>query len=218
MAESIDCPFCDLSDKPKSPFDVNEQIGEGNISAMPALGMLMPGYLLAVTKEHKTSFSQLGGDELVETDRSLQNYLSYLSNFFGTYVQVEHGSDNISACGSGGCIEHAHQHLIPDLAVGEHMQKQLPWQQLDRYEDLVDFRGQPYIYLGKLGMHYILSDPQLPGQWTRRQIAEVWGLDSWDWALGQGAINLVVTLAKMKKFTDRKLDIDIKNDSVNFIE
>jgi hypothetical protein len=67
-------------------------------------------------------------------------------------------------------------------------------------------------------MHYILSDPQLPGQWTRRQIAEVWGLDSWDWALGQGAINLVVTLAKMKKFTDRKLAIDIKNDSVNFIE
>jgi diadenosine tetraphosphate (Ap4A) HIT family hydrolase len=217
-SEESSCPFCNLSDSPKSPFDVNEQIGNCNVSMVPALGMLMPGYLLAVTNEHITSFAQLGKGNLTEVNKSMQDYQDYLATFFGTYVRIEHGSDNIIECGSGGCIDHAHQHLVPDLEVSNFIQGKLPWQQLSCYEDIADFRGHPYIYLGKLGLHFVVADPKLPGQWTRRQIAEVMGLDNWDWALGQGALNLLITFAKLKKFMDRKLVVDIKNDSIEYVE
>jgi len=55
---------------------------------------------------------------------------------------VEHGSDNIVGRGSGGCIEHAHIHLIPaDDDVGAQVQEELLWQRLDTYEDLSEFKG-----------------------------------------------------------------------------
>jgi diadenosine tetraphosphate (Ap4A) HIT family hydrolase len=218
MAERNNCPFCDLPDEPAIPYNVRRPVDGGDVSIMTGLGMLMPGHLLTVTKEHLTSFAQMDREWLKEFNESLQKHLEYLSKFFGTYVTVEHGSDNIDRYGSGGCIVHAHQHLIPDLEVGEHMQEQLPWEQLDSYEDLAELRGRPYIYLGKLGMHYAVANPKLQGQWTRRQIAEVRGLDNWDWMLEQGAFNLIATFVKLNEFPDRKLMLDIKNDKVEFIE
>lgn len=217
MAAHEQCPFCDSSETPASPFDVRLPLQE-RAALIPALGMLMPGYLLAVTDEHTTSFAQLDRVRLRNTDNALQKSEQYLQKHFGAYVRVEHGSDNITACGSGGCIEHAHQHLIPDLRVGELIHKKLPWQQLDSYEDIAEFRGKPYIYLGRLGLHYVVPEPQLPGQWTRRQIAEVWGLDHWDWALSQGALNLLKTFVELNVFPEKKLLVDIANDSIAFAE
>ena len=166
MAERIDCEFCDLVDKPQSPFDIHESIGDGTL-LKPTLGMMLPGYLLALTEEHVTSFAQLPEEQLRGIDASLSRYEESLGDKFGDYFRLEHGSDNITTCGSGGCIDHAHIHLIPaDNDVGAHIQDQLPWQQLDSYEDIKDFQGKLTDYLtsrkadliGKITKEKALSD------------------------------------------------------------
>ena len=167
----------------------------------PALGMLVPGYLLAITRDHHTSFAQLDRQRLSAINQRLNLYESMLEERFGRYFRVESGSDSITTHGSGGCIDHAHMHLIPaDEDVGLHIQEQLPWQQLDSYEDLAEFRDNPYIYLGRLAMHYVVPDPRLHGQWARRQVATVRGLEEWDWAVDPGEDELHATLERLEDF------------------
>jgi len=197
-----DCPFCDLPENPQSAFDATSLINvEGDIFLKPDLGMLIPGHLLAVTRDHLTSFAQLPRDRLNELDVRLNLYQAGLTERFGSYFRVEHGSDNIDGHGSGACIEHAHTHLIPaDEDVGPYIQEQLPWQKLDAYEDLTEFRGAPYIYLGRLATHYVVPDPQLSGQWARRQVAAVRGLEQWDWALAEATNQLQATNEGLRDF------------------
>lgn len=163
--------------------------------------MLIPGYLLTVTNEHMTSLANIDRDKLADIDESLTKAERELEPIFGSYFRLEHGSDNITFCGSGGCIDHAHQHLVPaDEDVGEHISKQLAWERLDTFEDLTDFKGKPYIYLGRQGVHYVVSQPELPGQWGRRQITEIReGQKPWDWAVYSGDIELAATLKGIKR-------------------
>jgi diadenosine tetraphosphate (Ap4A) HIT family hydrolase len=202
VAAAENCPFCEDVLGPSSLFDKKSPIDEqGEFLFKPALGMMMPGYLLAITRDHKTSFAQLGREKLANIDRHLVEYEHWLSERFGRYFRIESGSDNLKDCGSGGCIEHAHIHVVPaDEDVGPYVQEQLPWQKLEAYEDLTDFKGEPYIYLGRLASHYVVPNPRLPSQWVRRQIATVRGLEDWDWAIDPNENNLNITLDKLVDF------------------
>ena len=208
LAVVPDCPFCNIAKQHHLPFDANHPINDaGDFFFKPDFGMMMPGHFLAVTKEHFTSFAQLGREKLEEVDRTLDFYEDSLSQIFGSYFRIEHGSDNIRACGSGACIEHAHTHLFPaDADVGAYIQEQLPWQKLDSYEDLAEFRGHPYIYLGRLATHGVVADPRLPGQWARRQIAAVRGLEHWDWAVFDSKEALRLTFEGLKKLPSSSLN------------
>jgi diadenosine tetraphosphate (Ap4A) HIT family hydrolase len=222
-----DCRFCEIAQgQEESLFDRSQSLGDGTTYLVPALGMMMTGYFLAVTKEHVTSFAQLSKDQLTTVDKTLIATEKYLTERLpGRYMRVEHGSDqpdnsetgeeNSVVCGAGGCIDHAHQHLIPaDHDVGEHILDLLPWQKLDRYENIAEFHGAPYIYLGRLGTHYAVANPQLPGQWIRRQIVKVRGPaflenvsqrayddeigDDGDWSLHPGIGPLTVTMVMLR--------------------
>lgn len=197
-----DCPFCNLPEKPDSLFDATSSIDvESGVFLKPDLGMLMPGHLLAVTKEHRTSFAQLDKPKLRNVNEKLSIYESALGERFGRYFRLEHGSDNLISNGSGACIEHAHIHLVPaDEDVGEHIQEQLQWEQLSAYEDLIEFKGTPYIYLGRLAMHYAVPDPRLSGQWVRKEIARVRELDQWDWGIVDAKAELNETLTRIEDF------------------
>lgn len=170
-----DCDFCGLADNPAFPYDVTEPIDySGDVIIKPTRGMQVAGYFLAITTEHVTSFAQLSEGQLRATDTALARYEDF---FGGDYFRVEHGSDNITTCGSGGCIDHAHIHLIPaDERVGPQLQRQLPWERLSSYEDLTRFR------LGGEAVHFAVANPQLPGQWVRRQVAQALEDEDWDWA------------------------------------
>jgi diadenosine tetraphosphate (Ap4A) HIT family hydrolase len=195
-----DCTFCEIIPNPRSAFDVHQDVGEGKAALVPALGMLLPGYLLAVSKEHTTSFSQYNEPQLRDTDDALNEVEDNLSPFFGEYFRWESGSDNSTgSCGSGACIDHAHLHLVPDADTGLRLLDELPWQQIGAYDDIVNFRDKPYAYLGRIGLHYVAPEPNLPGQWMRRQVAKTHDLDNWDWAIDPGLDNLTETMNSLKK-------------------
>jgi diadenosine tetraphosphate (Ap4A) HIT family hydrolase len=188
-----ECLFCTKAEEPLTPYDFGCSLGEGNIDLKPALGMMLPGYFLTVTRRHLTSFAQLAPEVLAEIDKTLTENEAYLGTKFGEYFRVEHGSDNVTTCGSGGCIDHAHQHLIPAMDVADYAQELLPWQEISNFSDIAELKGEPYIYMGRQGQHFVVPNPNLPSQWIRRQIAAVRGLEHWDWAVYEGAAELLET-------------------------
>jgi hypothetical protein len=199
-----DCAFCTLPVHPQSAYDESWRLNE-DAYLVPALGMLMAGNILAVTDRHYTSFGQLGRARLAEVNQRLEAVLDRLGEHFGPYFRTEHGSDNLAA-GPGGCMAHAHQHGFPDVASGAAIFQRLPWQRLGKYEDLADFHGRPYVYLGYLGCHYVVADPpRLPSQWTRRQVAQSLAQrdpsrdpDNWDWLTYNGDRHLAETLPVLR--------------------
>jgi diadenosine tetraphosphate (Ap4A) HIT family hydrolase len=194
-----DCDFCGIAERaPELPYDVVQPLkldAGSNLLLKPSRGMLTAGHLLLITEPHLESFAELPQETLPEVEQAIIHCLDYLERRFGDYVVVEHGSR-----GAGGCINHAHTHLVPTAGELEEMmmQEQLPWRRLDSYEEIADFQDQPYLLLSKgLGRlasihsvanqrsvgHYIVPNPQLRGQWVQRQIAGQRNLADYDWAL-----------------------------------
>jgi diadenosine tetraphosphate (Ap4A) HIT family hydrolase len=196
-----DCVFCDEPEDTLevSAFDLAIPLANGHVALKGALGMMRAGYMLGVTRQHVTSFAQLPTTVLAEIDASFRNAEEELCADLGysDYIRLEHGSDNIKACGlgAGACVMHAHQHLIPNIgATAERMMEQeIDWQRLASYEDLASLKGEPYLYVGSKDGHYAAVDPQVRSQWGRRIVAEEDGHDEWDWALFSGALNLTQT-------------------------
>ncbi len=155
---------------------------------MPTIGMMRPGHYLLATRAHYLSFGQLADrTALRAVHDQLTAVAGHLAQWFGSYVLVEHGSASVPTVrlGSRACIEHAHIHLLPDPGdtVGSHLQTQLNWQELAGFEDLESYAGGSYMYLGRLGLHAAVADPEVPSQWLRREVAAVLGTDMFDWAL-----------------------------------
>jgi diadenosine tetraphosphate (Ap4A) HIT family hydrolase len=201
------CVFCEPREL--FVFDIGQPLGKGTVILKAARGMLLPGYLLTVTREHITSFAELPSSELAEIDSLFTHVETELGEKFGTYFRFEHGSDNVQQCraGAGACIEHAHQHHIPAPDAAEYILSQghpdkhkLDWQKLSSFEDIAAFRGAPYMYLGYAGVHYAVADPGVPSQWVRRQVAKVRQLPEWDWYIYNGGRELAETFFALGRY------------------
>lgn len=192
------CPFCAANLQGSiSPFD-QVITSAPNLKVIPALGMLVPGYFLAISEEHHLSFADLEETQLAELERSLLDVTGRLATVFGEYFIFEHGSCSTSR--SGACIDHAHFHLVP-LAedLGKSLAASMPWRELQSFSDLHQFSGTPYAYLRQRGHHLVMRDPELPSQWLRQKIASFLGHDLWDWAIEAGADNLETSLIALNE-------------------
>jgi diadenosine tetraphosphate (Ap4A) HIT family hydrolase len=213
------CEFCDVPPDGQAPsaFDLTLPLGEGSVGLKPTLGMLVPGYLLAITRAHVTSLAQLEREQLHEIDESLQvQERGWAEGFESQYFRFEHGSDGLDSCGpgSGACVSHAHLHLVPGREAAERMQAEMKGYELDEYADLAEFRGRPYLYLGHEGRHLVEPEPNLPSQWGRRIIAATYGNAIWDWGISNGAQQLATTLLRLDGLPAGTLTVDPLRDTL----
>jgi hypothetical protein len=162
--------------------------------------MLVPGYVLAITREHHVAFADVPADTLTEMGAQLDDMISVLEGIFGEYFAFEHGGG--VTCHSGSCIDHAHLHLVPLAAtLGQELVGKLQWDELSAIGDLHQLTSASYVYLYQRGHHFVARDPGFPSQWLRRQIATFIGSDLWDWAVDPGTGNLGVTRAALRAAT-----------------
>src|SRR4051794_22537482 len=96
---SDDCPYCSQmplvgTDPPlQAASQYNEVLFDGpGVVVTPTLGMLVPGYLLAVSKNHVEALSVLGAGPLGALEKWLMATTEMLTSIFGPYVLFEHGS------------------------------------------------------------------------------------------------------------------------------
>ncbi|HEY4778295.1 MAG TPA: hypothetical protein VIH47_01730 [Solirubrobacterales bacterium] len=181
-----------------SPFDQVIRRGPGVVLA-PTVGSILPGYLMAISADHLLSFGMLGSERLrEEIEPWLAERLAELSPVFGEYVVFEHGSAGEDDR-QGGCVAHAHMHLVPagpDLARG--ILDGEEWQSVGAFSDIAAFAEAGYAYLGAAGRSWVLPEPGFPGQWVRRRIASWAGRpDEWDWGVFRGEPQLAETFERL---------------------
>ena len=194
----VECVFCEENLKASaSPFDRIVASSE-TARIVPALGMMVPGYFLALTNRHVEAVANLDIDEAVPMYRWLERLTDIWAVRFGEYVMVEHGS--CPGVKTGSCITHAHVHLVP---MGETLASRLldseavVWQRINDVRKLGELRGQGYVSLKTKSGVWASSRISLPSQWLRQQMAEHLGREIWDWALEAGWAQLESTLAHL---------------------
>lgn len=195
-----------VTDWSGSPFDRVLRRGPGVVLA-PTVGTIVPGYLLAVTIAHRFNFGELGADELRdEVEPWLLCQLADLrSRFHADYVVFEHGSTGETER-YGGCVVHAHMHLVPG---GPELAEMLlgasgGWEEVEGLAALSRHARSGYAFLGFGGRAWAIEQPDFPGQWVRRVIARWAGVpDDWDWQLFRGEDQLRATLAALGASEDR---------------
>lgn len=194
------CPLCSrvVEQRSASPFD--QVLADGDHSlVVPALGMFVPGYLLVVSKEHVGSFALLGSEALDGVNSMIASAEQLLSPRFGEYIRFEHGQGPDPTMRAGGCIDHAHIHLLPvEHAVTVHLLTSLEWSPFQEFRDLATLDKTSYAYLGVENRHYRTIEVSLPSQWFRHQVGQALAKDTWDWAAYAGSRELTETLTYLQ--------------------
>ncbi len=186
---------------PATPFDQVYAVGPDAV-LVPTFGMFVPGYFLVVSTRHVLSFSEYEGSALDALSAFVSSTISELSPIFGEYLVFEHGPSAVEAASHGGCISHAHLHLIPVAAeVESPLLEELAWEPIAALRDLATLDGAAYA-LCALRNNYYVSESSTPGsQWIRRKIVEWMKLPKdWNWATYAGEAELATTLKRLVTF------------------
>lgn len=190
------CVFCDEHLRfSASPFDRVLAESE-SAKIVPALGMMVPGYFLAISGRHVDAVADLNGDEIAAIYSWVGQVTSKWASQFGEYMIVEHGS--CPGVKTGSCITHAHLHLVPMAAILTQTllaSKDVVWRKLPTLSALMQYSGRGYVSLQAGDEIWAATDVCLPSQWLRQRIAEELHLEVWDWALDPGHTQLDETLS-----------------------
>jgi diadenosine tetraphosphate (Ap4A) HIT family hydrolase len=191
------CVFCTILEAPVGEARAYDRVllDSPRLVLLPALGALVPGHVLVISRSHSPSLSALGTAAVSEYEDVVLRYRTKLHLQVNDVLEAEHGAGASSR--GGGCIEHAHINLIPGVAnCIDVLDELLP--SIDRIadlHDLTDFAGQPYIFLRTSTAIRVFDATTAPSQLIRRRICERLGRDDWDWALFDGYDNISATLA-----------------------
>jgi len=177
--------FCEDSKYESRIVDETE-----NFVALPALGQIVEGYMLVVSRAHFLSFGAVLKDhsreeELIALIQKVQNRLEQVYGHKG--IIFEHGPASPTRR-AGCCTDHAHLHLVP---VGVDLMEllatdPLPWVTIESLSGLTECvkRGDAYLfYQNELGIRYLcVANHGVPLQYLRKVLACMVGRPSeWDW-------------------------------------
>lgn len=208
MTNSQECPYCSniphVGNNPslisKSLFDIVLD-DDKDVVLTPALGMFVPGYLLLITKNHIPSFAYLSLSQLTNISRYLDELTNILATIFGDYIVFEHGaSENMSQMW-GGCVVHAHLHLLPiGQSAKQSIISKLVWESLNSFEEITKAKGNTYALMSNNGSYLLNETPKLPSQWIRRESVSLLNINKeWDWQVDFGSDNLDITFKKLQQ-------------------
>lgn len=200
------CPYCrgipgvgvSPPAKPRTPFD-QVLYKAPEIVLTPALGMLVPGMFLIISRSHRYSFASFGEKSLTDIDSHIQRIINWLQPIFGEYLIFEHGASSTQTESHGGCIMHAHLHLFPTAReTAAKVLEALSWEMLESISQLSDVGDIPYALLGLNKQYFLSKSVSLPSQWIRKVVAESLGTSKhWDWGAYFGSDELKETIAML---------------------
>lgn len=156
---------------------------------IPALGALVPRYVMFVAKDHRHSAATLPGPELDELERDLEAVIALLERRFprSQWAVFEHGTTlhcGVKAC----CVDHLHLHLVPidfDLTAELARRLQCPPRELGSLAELAALHGQGanYIYSRSVdGKNHVFTPDSYSSQLVRQIIAARVGRENaWNW-------------------------------------
>jgi len=187
----VACPLCDaVQGVPIEHEGTNANaiiVRTSHFILIPALGPLVPGHTLVVSKKHSLSLSCLPAK--VHSDyRCLRIRLRQYCNERGdSLLEAEHGgiSDR------GPCIQHTHVHLLPRLGMHvDALSDRLPPLEMSRE----GYTHLPYIWMSNGVIQRLYDASGAMGQEVRRALGRKLFLDDWDWAMNPRWQMVAITL------------------------
>jgi ATP adenylyltransferase len=200
----VRCDFCDELEAQLCPFLTpprNRFLYETrDFMVFPTLGSFVEGYLLVCPKAHVASVASLGLEALGQLERVTTFVKDVVQSVYGRPIVFEHGMSGCGRIDAGGCIEHAHLHVVPgDIDIGSLLREYAPAREV-AWEELGQWRGRSYL----LGQSHcdrtlICEVPDvLPSQYLRRLVARTLGvLDFWDWRDHLGIKEIESTMTQL---------------------
>lgn len=191
------CIFCNLDTKKV----VNTIIDEtDNFYILPALGSLVEGYLLIVTKRHINSMSDLSKNEIIEYLEIIDRYRENFYKVYGRYpIVFEHGTPKIHSKIKASSVTHAHTHIINhNYLVEDELIKKLEFKKINSIGDINNQKN--YIsYINPMGVNMVSYTFSPESQLMRRMIAKDLGIDEkFSWKEYSFMENVELTIDKFK--------------------
>ncbi|MFJ2646709.1 HIT family protein [Streptomyces sp. NPDC087420] len=157
----------------------------GSAVAIPAVGSLVPGYLLVLPLRHVVNASLLSPGERAEFADFVQSVQVRLSAVYDRPVTMfEHGGCESEERPRSSCVDHAHVHLVPGVY---NLPAATPGRP-ERHDSWCEFMESepkgPYLACSDAdGTVWQFPDVRRP-QFYRRVVAKSLGMaDHWDYAL-----------------------------------
>lgn len=179
------CTFC-------SPYGCNEWFNtpvasdEDKTVAVPSVGSLVPGYLLAIPVLHVTATCRIPREQKNRFASFVEVIAARLKDIYGIDITLfEHGACGAPHQARSACVSHAHLHLVPGTY---NLASEAPRSRMMQYASLQDFlnsdQTSSYLMLQDPGGPVLtFEDPATP-QFFRRIIAKRLGFaERWDYAL-----------------------------------
>lgn len=188
---------CELAVNPHKEGRVIHETN--NFFVCAGLGSMgIPGYVLIVSREHFDGTGDIPEEHHPELQELIKQTKSVLSQTYHSRpILFEHGP-RVGMCGWGGCIDHAHLHLIPTLDITDNLAVRL-MRKLDQDKfyrvDRVDGLKRTMEIFGQGRTSYLLYEDQQdnrfvaeinfpgPSQWLRKITATKIGSPEWNWRL-----------------------------------
>ncbi len=167
--------------------------------AIADISPLVVGHIIVIPRRHLLSFGTIPAGHHTQVAALVAELSATLTERVGAPVLLEHGTG--SGSDGGGCVSHAHLHLVPAA---------LDWREpLARYQVTEVFslddlsywgdRDRPYVYAAAPSGVGLVADEltDIPKQFLRIEIARQLGLPGrvWDWRQHILGDNLTETVA-----------------------
>lgn len=106
----MNCKFCDF-DKTKIENTIIEETD--NFFVIPAIGSLVDGYILVITKKHLNSMANIIPENYDEYNELLLKYREIFKKIYNKYpITFEHGTPILNSNHKANSIVHAHTHIV----------------------------------------------------------------------------------------------------------
>lgn len=179
-----ECIICEIINSPKYLEDTI--IYENNFLIVKAAkGMVVPGHLLIIPKEHINGFAEFSIKKLNEVKEFAEKISTKIEKYMKTNVIFfEHGS--LQEGRHPKSIVHAHLHIIPYNLTQESYEKIINGCQLKKirtYEEIKDVEHKDYCYFKDgYGNRYLSDSIDFPRSIIFRVIAQQEGLEpDYEW-------------------------------------
>lgn len=186
---------------------------DNSFSVIATIGHFKEGYLLLLTNEHFPSFAHFNA--VANLERLYKKIKSELEKVYGPLIIFEHGPMPVenaifSACGGGGCVDHAHLHFIPsNLSFNElepYLFNKFDYMEIKNLDELKvqAIKNSPYLFVELSDGHkYIFDNPKIPSQYLRKVVYELEisnkiDPDKWSFRQHPEIKNLEKTVNKLK--------------------
>ena len=194
----MNCVFCNI-DKSRPENTIIEE--SNNFIVLPAIGALVDGYLMIVSKKHINSMSLLKENEKIEYEFLIEKYRNKFKNIYNKFpIIFEHGSPINDSDMKASSVIHAHTHIVNHNFINEEsIVKNLNFKILENLNYLS--KEQNYImYINPENICYVSYNFEPVSQMMRKIIAKDLGYENkFDWKKEIFIENINSTI---KKFTE----------------